>query len=178
MTDPLSKLPLFATDREIAIAVVGKERASMYVKAVIPTLERKGFPRIDPLHDGRPVLLVRRFYEGYLGITAEFQAAGPDGEEKLGEWKGRRQARNERKPQLGLNTRCLGALRYMVEHPDIRTSAEIPGATDFTMKELAAKGALKEGRKDSQGDRTWTVTDVGREEMARVSDWHGGKRRL
>jgi hypothetical protein len=27
MTDPLSKLPLFATDREIAVAVVGKERA-------------------------------------------------------------------------------------------------------------------------------------------------------
>ncbi|MCJ8028251.1 hypothetical protein KYK30_11215 [Shinella yambaruensis] len=178
MTDPLSKLPLFATDREIAIAVVGKERASMYVKAAIPILERHGFPKIDPLHDGRPVLLVRRFYNGYLGITAGFQVARPDGEDKLGEWKGRRQRRNERKPQLGLNTRCLGALRYMVEHPDVRTSAEIPGATDFTLQELAAKGAVKEGRKDAQGDRTWTVTDAGQEEMARVNDWHGGKRRL
>lgn len=88
MTDPLSKLPLFATDREIAIAVVGKERASMYVKAAIPILERHGFPKIDPLHDGRPVLLVRRFYDGYLGITAGFQVAAPDGEDKLGEWKG------------------------------------------------------------------------------------------
>ncbi len=87
MTDPLSKLPLFATDREIAIAVVGKERASMYVKVVIPALERQGFPRIDPLHDGRPVLLVRRFYEGYLGITAGFNVAAPDGEERLGQWK-------------------------------------------------------------------------------------------
>lgn len=178
MTDPLSNLPLFATDREIAIAVVGKERAAMYVKAVIPTLERKGFPRIDPLHDGRPVLLVRRFYDGYLGITAGFQAARPDGEENLGAWRSAREKRNDRKPQLGLNTRCLGALRYMVEHSDVGTSAEIPGATDFTLQELAEIGAVKEGRKDTQGDRTWTVTDVGREEMARVNDWHGGKRRL
>lgn len=179
MTDPLSALPLFATDREIAIAVVGKERASMYVKAVIPTLERKGFPRIDPLHDGRPVLLVRRFYDGYLGITADFQVARPDGGENLGVWdRSAGKRRNARKPQLGLNARCLGALRYMVEHTDVRTSVEVPGATDFTMKELAAKGALKEGNKDAQGDRTWTVTDAGREEMARVVDWHGGRRRL
>lgn len=143
MTDPLSALPLFATDREIAIAVVGKERASMYVKAVIPTLERKGFPRIDPLHDGRPVLLVRRFYDGYLGITADFQVARPDGGENLGVWdRSAGKRRNARKPQLGLNARCLGALRYMVEHTDVRTSVEVPGATDFTMKELAAKGAL------------------------------------
>jgi hypothetical protein len=148
------------------------------MKAVIPVLERKGFPRIDPLHDGRPVLLVRRFYDGYLGITAGFQVAAPDGEENLGVLdRSARQRRNERKPQLGLNTRCPGALRHMVEHPDDRTSAEIPCATDFTMKELAAKSAVKEGRKDAQGDRTWTVTDVGKEEMARVTDWHGGKRR-
>lgn len=87
MTDPLSKLPLFATDRDLAIAIVGKERASMWVKTVIPQLERKGFPRIDPLHDGRPVPLVRRFYDGYFGITAGFHVAAPDGEERLGEWK-------------------------------------------------------------------------------------------
>lgn len=87
MNDALAKLPLFATDREIAIAVVGKERAAMWTKVVIPQLERKGFPRIDPLHDGRPVLLVQRFYDGYLGITAGFQVAAPDGEEKLGLWK-------------------------------------------------------------------------------------------
>lgn len=140
MTDLLSKLPLFATDREIAVAVVGKERASMYIKAVIPMLERSGFPRIDPLHDGRPVPLVRRFYDGYFGITAGFQATGPDGEEN---WdvrdcspKGRAA---KRKPQLDLNTRCVNALRYMVEHPDVTTSAEIPGATDFTMQELVGK---------------------------------------
>lgn len=97
MTDPLSKLPLFATDREIAIAVVGKERASMFVKVVILQLERKGFLKIDPLHDGRPVPLVRKFYDGYFGITAGFSAATPDGEENLGMWKRDRSKKSKSK---------------------------------------------------------------------------------
>lgn len=83
----LDALPLFANDRQLAIAIVGKERASMWIKTVIPQLDRKGFPRIDPLHDGRPVPLVKKFYEGYFGITAGFAAVAPDGEERLGQWK-------------------------------------------------------------------------------------------
>ncbi|SES47264.1 hypothetical protein [Rhizobium sp. NFR03] len=90
MTDPLASLPMFATDKQIAIAVVGKERADYYINAVIPQLMRKGFPQIDPLHDGRPVPLVRKFYDGYFGITAGFAATAPDGEERLGQWAGRR----------------------------------------------------------------------------------------
>ena len=92
--DLLSQLPLFATDQQLAVAIVGKERASMWVKAVIPQLEKKGFPRIDPLHDGRPVPLVRKFYDGYFGITAGFSAAAPDGKEDLSIWdRSRRQAK-------------------------------------------------------------------------------------
>jgi len=87
--DLLSQLPLFATDQQLAVAIVGKERAAMWVKAVIPQLEKKGFPRIDPLHDGRPVPVVKRFYDGYFGITAGFNAAAPDGKENLGMWKRR-----------------------------------------------------------------------------------------
>jgi len=87
MIDLLSQLPLFATDKDLAIAIVGNERAGMWVKVVIPQLEKKGFPRIDPLHDGRPVPLVRRFYDGYWGIAEGF--AVPDGEERLGAYKGR-----------------------------------------------------------------------------------------
>lgn len=83
----LEGLPLFATDHQLAIAIVGKTRASMWVKTVIPQLERKGFPKVDPLHDGRPVPLVKKFYDGYFGITAGFAAASPDGEERLGQWK-------------------------------------------------------------------------------------------
>lgn len=87
VNDALSKLPVFATDRQLAVAIVGKERADMWIKIVIPQLERKGFPRVDPLHDGRPVPLVEKFYDGYFGITVGFAAAAPDGEERLGEWK-------------------------------------------------------------------------------------------
>lgn len=83
----LSALPLFATDQQLAVAIVGKTRATMWVKTVIPQLEKKGFPRIDPLHDGRPVPLVRRFYDGYFGITAGFNVAAPDGKEDLSVWK-------------------------------------------------------------------------------------------
>lgn len=90
MSDPLASLPMFATDKQIAVAIVGKERAAFYVKAVIPQLMRKGFPQVDPLHDGRPVPLVRKFYDGYFGVTAGFSAAAPDGEERLGQWAGRR----------------------------------------------------------------------------------------
>ncbi|WP_112770789.1 hypothetical protein [Ensifer adhaerens] len=98
ITDPLSKLPMFATDQQLAVAIVGKDRASMWVKAVIPQLEKKGFPRIDPLHDGRPVPLVRRFYDGYFGITAGFAAAAPDGAEDLSVWdRSKRRARRASK---------------------------------------------------------------------------------
>lgn len=83
----LSGLPLFATDKQLAVAIVGRQRAAMWVKVVIPQLERKGFPRIDPLHDGRPVPLVKRFYDGYFGIADGFLATAPDGEERLGTWK-------------------------------------------------------------------------------------------
>lgn len=91
--DLLSQLPLFATDQQLAVAIVGKDRASMWVKTVIPQLEKKGFPRIDPLHDGRPVPLVRRFYEGYFGITAGFSVAAPDGKEDWSVWNRRRRTR-------------------------------------------------------------------------------------
>ncbi|MCR6501779.1 hypothetical protein MUO32_22325 [Shinella sp. CPCC 101442] len=179
MTDPLSKLSLFATDREIAIAVVGKERALMYVKVVIPALERHGFPKIDPLHDGRPVPLVRKWYNIHMGVDKSYILQSlQDGKENPEGWRSARDKRNDRKPKLGLNTRCMNALRYIVEHPDVRTSAEIPGTTDFTMNELASRGAIKEGKRDSQGDRTWIVADLGLEEIARLNDWHGGKRRI
>ncbi|MGZ9724272.1 hypothetical protein [Rhizobium miluonense] len=175
MTDPLSKLPMFATDREIAIAIVGKERAAMFVKAVIPQFERKGFPKIDPLHDGRPVPLVRKFYDGYFGITAGFNVAVPDGEENLGAWKPKRESRNKRKPQLGLDGRSQKALLYMVAHPDARTHGAIPDAGMTTMNRLAEKGAVVAGKKDRDGDTEWKVTDIGVEEAKRIGFWHHGK---
>jgi hypothetical protein len=87
----LDALPLFASDQEIALAIVGKAKAQYWLKAVLPTLERRGFPAEDPLHTGRAVPLVRKFYEDYFGLTAGFAMAKPDGEEK--EWTPKRQRR-------------------------------------------------------------------------------------
>jgi hypothetical protein len=179
VTDLLDKLPLFATDKEIALAVVGKERAQMWIKSVVPILEQKrGFPRIDTLHGGRPVPLVRKWYNLHLGVDRSYvQTTQEDGKENPDAWRSEREKRNERKPQMGLNSRCLSTLQYMVERPHVRTSLEIAGARDATMEQLAEKDALVEGPRDGQGDRTWTVTDAGREEIARYNDWHKGKRR-
>ncbi|RVK61903.1 hypothetical protein CN126_12305 [Sinorhizobium meliloti] len=177
MTDPLSKLPLFATDDEIAIAIVGKARASNWRRGALVLLEARGFPKVDALHGGRPVPLVRKWYNKYMALDTRYvlQTLEPAKENPEAWSRSKRQTRNERKPQLGLSTRCLSALRHMVTHPDIRTSAEIPGARDFTLEQLASAGAVKEGKPDSQGDRTWTVTDLGREEITRINDWHHGK---
>ncbi|WP_181172099.1 hypothetical protein [Mesorhizobium sp. B2-4-8] len=84
----LDKLPLFATDLQIAIAVVGKQNASRWKREVLPVLEPRGFPRWDPLHEGRPVPLVKQFYALYFGITHGFTLANPGGQEKV--WLGKR----------------------------------------------------------------------------------------
>ena len=83
--DNLARLPMFASDREIAVALVGKGRADYWIRSVLPTL--RGFPPIDALHDGRPVALVRKFYDGYLGIVEEFNSKGASGQENWDAWK-------------------------------------------------------------------------------------------
>ncbi|MBZ9698827.1 hypothetical protein [Mesorhizobium sp. CO1-1-9] len=84
----LDRLPLFATDLEIAVAIVGKQNASRWKRDVIPVLERKGFPAFDSLHQGRPVVHIKQFYAIYFGVTAGFTMAKPDGVERV--WIGKR----------------------------------------------------------------------------------------
>ena len=69
---------------EIATAIVGKATARHWLMAVLPALERKGFPGKDPLHKARPVPLVKQFYASYCGITSGIALAKPDGKER--EW--------------------------------------------------------------------------------------------
>lgn len=90
----LDRLPLFPTDLEIATAIVGKTKADYWRKAVLPSLEKSGFPAVDPLHEARAVPLVKRFYDAYFGITAGIAIAKPDGEERLGQWRKRNKAKN------------------------------------------------------------------------------------
>lgn len=54
MNDLLSTLPLFATDDELAIAIVGKKRASEWKRGALIVLDARGFPKFDALHGGRP----------------------------------------------------------------------------------------------------------------------------
>jgi hypothetical protein len=84
----LDKLPLFATDLEIAIAVVGKQNASHWKRHVLPALEAKnGFPRYDSLHRGRPVPLVKRYYENYLGLRTDVIVRSADEVEDWSAWR-------------------------------------------------------------------------------------------
>lgn len=84
----LDKLPLFASDLEIAIAIVGKQNASRWKREILPALEHKGFPRFDPAHKGRAVPLVRKFYEAYFGLTMGAGPLPPGGQKKI--WLGKR----------------------------------------------------------------------------------------
>jgi len=63
---------MFANDRAIAEAIVGREYAAEWLKTRLPTLaSQPGFPKVDPFHEGRAVKLVAKFYDHYLGIIAE-----------------------------------------------------------------------------------------------------------
>ncbi len=91
--DPLGKLPMFATDKQIAVAVVGKGRADSWIRSVLPVLEPRGFPKVDPLHQGRPVALVKLYYDAYLGIGPNTVPTGTDGEEDMEAWTRNRRSR-------------------------------------------------------------------------------------
>jgi hypothetical protein len=61
---PFDGLPLFATDIELATAIVGKARAKEWAKARLPSLGNlHGFPKFDDFHEGWPVALVAAWYE-------------------------------------------------------------------------------------------------------------------
>lgn len=83
----LDDLPMFATDKQLAEAIVGKHSAEKWLRERLPTLaSRPGFPPIDPFHGGRPVPLVKLFYTSYLGMPSDGQGL-PDGREREGVWK-------------------------------------------------------------------------------------------
>jgi hypothetical protein len=177
MTDPLSKLPLFATDDEIAIAIVGRKRASEWRRGALQILEARGFPKVDALHGGRPVPLIRKWYELHMGLHHSYvRSTLEDGKENPEVWtRSKRERRADRQPALDLDWRSQKALLYMVAHPDAQTHPAIPDVGAFTMENLAEKGAIIAGKKDRDGDIIWQVTDAGVEEAKRIDFWYHGK---
>jgi hypothetical protein len=84
----LDDLPMFASDQQIAEAIVGKTSAEKWLRERLPTLASKpGFPPIDAFHGGRPVKLVARFYDEYLGTAERGSTPAPRGREDVGAWK-------------------------------------------------------------------------------------------
>ncbi|PWJ93603.1 hypothetical protein C8D77_101282 [Mesorhizobium loti] len=83
----LDDLPMFASDIEIAEAIVGRDNAEKWMRERLPALANKpGFPAIDEFHGGRPVKHVIRFYEKWLGTDAS-NATAPPGKADPGQWK-------------------------------------------------------------------------------------------
>lgn len=83
----LDDLPMFASDQQIAEAIVGKHAAEKWLRERLPTLASKpGFPPIDPFHGGRAVPLVKLFYSNYLGVPAG-RTGQPDGQEDESAWR-------------------------------------------------------------------------------------------
>ncbi|MGO4836161.1 hypothetical protein AB4144_28345, partial [Rhizobiaceae sp. 2RAB30] len=88
----LDDLPMFASDQQIAEAIVGKDNADKWRLERLPTLALKpGFPPIDAFHGGRPVRLVARFYEDYLGSGG--QASAPRGVADPSQWNSKSKRR-------------------------------------------------------------------------------------
>jgi hypothetical protein len=92
--DALDRLPMFASDKEIATAIVGPSRAGRWLKESMPLIAaRSGFPPVDKFHGGRPVALVKLFYERYLGVTRMQPGWRQDGQERPEVWtKSRRRS--------------------------------------------------------------------------------------
>ena len=95
LSSMLDNLPLFATDRQIAEAIVGAKTADKWLKERLPALEKmSGFPKTDVLHGGRAVPLVKLFYANYLALP-ENGVGLPDGQEDEAAWtRSRRRASN------------------------------------------------------------------------------------
>jgi hypothetical protein len=89
----LESLPMFASDRQIAEAIVGKDKAEKWMRERLPTLANKaGFPPIDEFHGGRPVALVARWYDSYLGIGSRTGTTPPSRADASG-WKSKSRSR-------------------------------------------------------------------------------------
>jgi hypothetical protein len=84
----LSALPLYATDEELAQAILGK-RANDW-PMLLALYEPRGFPKISPLTGGRYVPAVLQFFDAKEGVGGNLIPA-TDGAERP--WPTDRKAR-------------------------------------------------------------------------------------
>ncbi|MCD7111603.1 hypothetical protein LRX75_21440 [Rhizobium sp. DKSPLA3] len=70
-----------------------------------------------------------------------------------------------------LDDRHVKVLRFMRDHPECETAAEIPGAGETTLAMLAGKSMVRELAKDAKGKRRFTLTKDGKAEMRKIEAW-------
>jgi hypothetical protein len=71
---------LYPSEEEIAQCVLGEGKVKQWA-ALVPTLEREGLPRVDPLFGGRFWPAVRAWFEQRNGLRRELVPSGADGQE-------------------------------------------------------------------------------------------------
>lgn len=86
------EMPLFASEMDISVALMGPGRYSTF-RAIVPLLERRGFPKIDGLMGGRYTPAIRAFFDREYGIHGDVRRGAVDGPERFGSYQGRRRKR-------------------------------------------------------------------------------------
>jgi hypothetical protein len=82
-------LPLFASDEAISEVLMGAGKTKEWL-AILPLLERRGFPSIDGLMGGRYTPAVKAFFDREYKVHGELQIHEPHRKAELGSWKGKR----------------------------------------------------------------------------------------
>jgi len=85
----IDDLPLFADDEQIGEVVMGPGKTKEW-HAILPLLERRGFPSIDGLLGGRYVPAVKAFFDREWRVDGTVSIRDPRSDERLGTWKGKR----------------------------------------------------------------------------------------
>ena len=80
MVSALEPSSLYPSEEEIAQRVLGEGKVKQWI-ALVPTLEREGLPRVDPLFGGRFWPAVRAWFEQRNGLRPELVPSGADGQE-------------------------------------------------------------------------------------------------
>jgi hypothetical protein len=87
---PLSTLPLFASDDALGAALLGPDRVQEF-RQMVPLLEERNFPKIDQLMGGRYVPAVRAFFDHQYGLDrGGTPPLAPDGVEDFEGWRSKK----------------------------------------------------------------------------------------
>lgn len=95
---PLDKLPLFASEADLATALMGPSRVTEW-RQIVPLLERRGFPTIDGLMGGRYWPAVKAFFDREYKVGGDVQVSTPHAPAELGAWNGHRGRHRRRVPE-------------------------------------------------------------------------------